>query len=322
MMTDPSPSQLQDLKSLNAKIEELNKQIRQEGPVIDRIQELRGRSVQLERQAKAGRLRKRSLARRGGKGKGLHKRGKPKEADELSGIYAEMDSLEDQLDKIEDLKDQRQSHIKRRRTIMKELEAKASVDAQSAQKITECKGQLEFLEEGIDKIRKARKLLKKASSSMKGAKQHLGKAKDAAFTDMMFGGGIIGTVSAFKKHKSMKRADTAMAPARRYIKQANKLLKSLDIRTRAVGAGVPQINLFADLFFDSWWRDGDIHDKIAKAELDAEMSVTRLKRQMSQLETMEEAFKQQHYRVENEIYELYLDAESAAANEIIQRASR
>jgi hypothetical protein len=186
--------------------------------------------------------------------------------------------------------------------------------------VAQHKEQLEFLEEAIEKIQRARKLFKKASSSMKGAKKHLGKAKDAAFTDMMFGGGIIGTVSTFKKHKSMKRADTAMAPAKRYIKQANKLLKSLDIRTRAVGAGVPQISLFADLFFDSWWRDGDIHDKIAKAELDAEMSVTRLKRQMSQLKTMEEAFKQQHYRIENAIYELYLDAESAAANEVVRRA--
>ena len=320
-MTDPSPSQLQDLKSLNAQIEELNKQIRREGPTIDRIQELRGKSVKLERHAKAGRLRKRSLARRGGKGRELHRHRKPKEADELGEIYAEMDSLEDRLDRIEDLKDQRQTHIERRRAIMKELGAKASVDAGTAQKITEYKEQLGFMEEGIDKIRRAGKLLKKASASMKGAKKHLSKAKDAAFTDMMFGGGIIGTVSAFKKHKSMKRADTAMAPARRYIKQANKLLKSLDVKTRAVGAGVPQISLFMDIFFDTWWRDGDIHDKIAKAELDAEMSVTRIKRQLEQLETMEEAFRQQHYRIENAIYELYLDTESTAAKEIVQRAS-
>lgn len=313
-----SPSQLEELESLNKRIEEFNGRIREEGSIVDQIQELRGKAVKLERQAKAGRLRKMSLARRGGKGKGLRKKKNPKEAGELEGIYDEMDSLEDSLDKIEELKDQRLSYIERRRAVMKELGVKPRISPETAQEIALHKEQLELIEEGIEKIQRAAKLLKRAAGTMTGAKKHLKSAKDSAFVDMMFGGGVIGAVSTYKKHKSMKQATTAMAPAKRSIREANKILKSLDLKGATVGAGVPQLSVFMDVFFDGWIVDGDIHDKIAKAELNAEMSVNRLKRRAKQLETVEDAFKQQHYRIENGIYEMYLDAESAEATRVLK----
>jgi prefoldin subunit 5 len=315
-----APAQLEELKSLNSRIEQFNEQMRKEGPVIDQIQEQRTKAAKLERQVKAGRLRKMSLVRHGAKGRGIHKRKPPKQAGELEAIYDEMDSLEDSLDKIEELKDKRLTYIERRRAVLKEMGIKPRVSPQTAEKIAQQKKQLQFLEESIEKIRRARKLLKRASSTMKSAKQHLTKAKDSAFVDLMVGGGVIGAISTYKKHKSMKRAGTAMAPAKRYIREANKLLKSLDLKGASVGAGIPQLSVFMDVVFDGWIVDGDIHDKIAKAELNAEMSVNRLKRRAKQLETVEEAFRQQHYRTENGIYELYLDAESTEAARAVRGA--
>ena len=90
-------AQLEELKSLNSRIEQFNEQIRKEGPVIDQIQEQRTKAAKLERQVKAGRLRKMSLVRHGAKGKGIHKRKPPKQVGELEAIYDEMDSLEDYL---------------------------------------------------------------------------------------------------------------------------------------------------------------------------------------------------------------------------------
>lgn len=318
----PTPSQLEELRSLNARIEEFNREIRKEGPVIDKLQEHRGKAVKLERQAKAGRLRKRSLARRGAKGRAIHKHKRPKEADELEEIYDRMDSLDKSLDKIEALKDKRIPYIERRRAVLKEISIATRVPANMAQKIKAEKEQLEYIRECIDRIRHAKKLLKRAASIMKSAKEHISKAKTASFFDIVGVGGVAGELAAeYVKHKSMGRARTAMAPAQRCIRQANKILKSLDLRGSGAGPSIPQLNAFLDIAMDGWF-DIAAHDKISQAEFSAEMSTKRVARRAKELETIEDVFHQQYYRLESSVYELYLDAESFATLQVLKEAQQ
>jgi hypothetical protein len=321
VMLSPTPSQLQDLKSLSAQIEQLSTRIREEGPIMDEIQDLQGKSIKLERQAKATRLRKRSLVRRGGKGRALHKKSKPAQAGELDEMYKRMDSLEKKLDEIEDLKDKRQPHVKRRRSLLKELGTGGLMSAGMSQKLTEEKERLKFLEEGIDKLHRAKKLYRRAVSQMQEAKKHISGAKKASVFDIIGVGGIAGELIAEGiKHKKMGRARKSMGPAQKNIRAANKILKSLDLRGTGAGPDLPQLNAFLDIAIDGFF-DWGAHEKIKQAEHTAEMSSQRVTRRAKQLDAVIEAFEREHYRVENSIYELYLDAESTAANEIVQQAS-
>lgn len=319
-MFNPSPSQLQDLKSLNEQIERLNASIREEGSVMDEIQDLQGRAIKLERQAKAGRLRKRSLVRRGGKGRSLHKKSKPAQAGELDEIYKRMDALEKKLDDIEDLKDRRQPAIQHRRTLLKEIGATVGLGAGMSQKLEKEKERLKFLEDGIDKLHRAKKLLKRAVSQMEEAKKHISTARKASVIDIIGVGGIAGELIAEGvKHRKMGRARKAMGPAQKNIRAANKILKSLDLRGTGAGPDIPRLNAFVDIALDGFF-DWGVHEKIKQAEHSAAVSSQRTARRARQLDAVIEAFEREHYRVENAVYELYLDAESAAAEGIIKTA--
>ena len=320
-MFGPTPSQLQDLKSLSAQIEQLSARIREEGPIMDEVQDLQGKAIKLERQAKAGRLRKRSLVRRGGKGRSLHKRSKPAQAGELDEIYKRMDSLEKKLDEIEDLKDTRQPHVQRRRALLKELGASGRASAEMTQKLEEEKERLKFLEDGIDKLHRAKKLYRRAVSQMQEAKGHISTARKASVFDIIGVGGVAGELIAEGiKHKKMGRARKAMGPAQKNIRAANKILKSLDLRGAGAGPDIPRLNAFVDIALDGFF-DWGVHEKIKQAEHSAEISSQRVTRRAKQLDAVIEAFEREHYRVENSIYELYLDAESVAAAEIMRGAS-
>lgn len=315
-----SAAQTEELKSLNARIGQFDEQIKKEGPIIDQIQELRGKVVKLERQAKGDRMRKMSLARKGARGKAIRRRKSQKGAGELEVLYEKMKSLEGSLDKIEELKDQRIAYIERRRALLKEVGARLRIGRDYAAKITEEKERLELIEESIDKIRRASKLLKRASSIMKGAKQHISKAKTASVFDIVGVGGVVGELTAeYVKHKSMGKARTAMAPAKRCVREANKLLKSLNLRGSGAGPDIPQLNAFVDIALDGWFDIG-VHDKITQAEFSTEMSTKRVARRAKELQAVEEAFHQQRYRVEENVYELLLEAESAEAARIVHEA--
>ncbi len=319
-MFNPSPSQLQDLKSLSGQIERLNAPIREEDQVMDEIQDLQGKAIKLERQAKADRLRKRSLVRRGGKGRALHKKSKPAQSGELDEIYRHMDLLEKKLDEIEDLKDERQPAVQRRRALLKELGATVGLSAGISQKLEEEKERLKFLEDGIDKLHRAKKLLRRAVSQMQEAKRHISTARKASVIDILGVGGVAGELIAEGvKHKKMGRARQAMGPAQKNVRAANKILKSLDLRGTGAGPDIPRLNAFVDIALDGWF-DWGVHDQIKQAEHSTEVSSQRTARRAKQLDAVIEAFEREHYRVENAVYELYLDAESAAADELIKTA--
>jgi len=312
-MTDVSPLQIEELRSLDGRIEQYNEKIRTEGTIIDKLQELWGKSVKLERQAQGGRLRKMRLASRGAKGRGVRKKGNMEQAKELDAIYKKMEALEENLEKIEELKDKRQPFIKRHRAVLKELGVKVRLETGLAEKIGEEKNRLEYLEGGVEKIRRAAKLLKSASAIMQGTKQHFKKAKTASALDIIGFGGIAGELIAeHVKHKSMNKARVAMAPAQRKVKEANKILSGLNLRGTDAGPAVPQLNAFVDIVCDGFF-DWGIHDQIDKAQHNAEMSASRVKRRAKELKSIEKAFIDQLRRAEDGLYELYLDAETAEA---------
>jgi hypothetical protein len=289
---------------------------------VDEVQKLRAEIAKLEKEEKVDRVRQIASRRRRESNRRFKSRVQREDAGGASEARERMDELLGNLEKIEELKTQRLPLVERRRALLEEIGVRFRVGGKLLEKINEKEEQARTIDESLGKIQEARKLLKRASGKMQGAKKHITGAKKASYMDMLGVGGIVGEmVSTHYKHKKMDTARASMAPAKAMIRKANNLLRSVNVRGATTGrGGVPQLDVFCDIFLDGLIVDGQMHDEIAKAERDAAMTAKRVANRARTLRSVEKAFQQQLDHARSLVDELHLRAESAAAARLVEGA--
>ena len=307
-MPNINRDQAQALKSLTARIAQLNNKIGKTGLVLEYLSRARAEAAKLEKKAKGMRLKQMSRRR-----KGLAAgRGSDAEDADLDEVYESIKSLERKLEIISQLRERREEIAAERRRAIEQAGIEVSLTPEIEGDITKIENRIAYVEECIDKVCEAARLYNKASAKMKNAGKHITSARKASTADIFIGGGILGMAIDLKKHGDMKKAKQTMGPAKGYIKKANRLLESIDLKGSYIAAAMPEISLFMDLMFDGFIVDGAIHDKISAAETKTASNARRLQYQAKNLKSIETTFREELQRLEDSIAEQDLKAETAS----------
>jgi hypothetical protein len=300
-------AQRQELARLHAVVEKFNEQISKENPIIDRIYLYRNEYMKLDRKAQADNIRLRSVKRR-----------EPTQTElALDELDKKMQGLEGALQKIEGFRAEREKYLLQLRELLKYSAIEISLSPADEARVVEIDDEIARLDNNSEVILEASGMLRRAAGIMAGASVHMSGARRAAGADMFFRGGVIGLALAVKKNNEMKKARDVMAPAKKLIRKANAMLRSIDLKSvHRKGTNVPQISLFIDVFFDGYFVDAAIYDKISSAEAQTKASARKIARQAGDLGKMLETLAVERSRLEKEAMEIDVNTELAAASRL------